>query len=46
MKSVIAVAVILTATAGLAQVPAARVAADAKVIDRVAERILERMSKR
>ncbi len=37
MKSVIAVAVILTATAGLAQVPAARVAADAKVIDRVAE---------
>jgi len=37
MKSVIVVAVILTATAGLAQVPAARVAADARVIDRVAE---------
>jgi len=37
MKCVIAVAVILTATASLAQVPAARVAADARVIDRVAE---------
>ncbi|HEX3068002.1 MAG TPA: hypothetical protein VHX14_05460 [Thermoanaerobaculia bacterium] len=37
MKSVIAAAILFTATAALAQVPAARVAADAKVIDRVTE---------